>query len=161
MRWEARLATAVALAAGGVAPAAGAPPSADDRVVAQLMGAYVAAWDRADAAAIAQAFAPDGDFINPGGTYAHGRAAVKAFYRAAFDRGYAQSHGSFTPRITRRLAPGVLAVDGEWSIEAAHNPDGSARPREAGLATAVLVRRGAGWAVALLREQASATRIAP
>ena len=144
----------VSLLLGG--NAAGAPTAAPEAIAAEAMQSYVAAWDRADARAIAAQFAPDGDFINPTGFYARGPAAVEAFYRAAFAQGSAGSVGRFELRGVQPLARDVIVVDGVWSIEGARDPDGRVRPPERGLATGVLVRGADGWRVALLREQASA-----
>src|SRR5207302_7517144 len=60
-----------------VSSAAAAPATAP--AVDVLQRGYVAAWDRADAPAIAAYFAPDGDFTNPTGFHAQGRADVAAF----------------------------------------------------------------------------------
>jgi len=136
--------------------------AADDpaRIAAdRIARAYVAAWDRADAAALGAQFAADGDFINPAGVYARGPGAVAGFYRTAFGAGYAGSRGAFRVALARRIAPDVVAIDGEWSIEGAHAPDGALRPREAGIATAILVRRQGAWKIGLLREQEGATKI--
>ena len=118
--------------------------------------AYLAAWNRADAHAIAAQFAPDGDFINPTGYYARGPAEVEAFYKSAFSRGYAGSVGGFTPKAIRSITRDAIAADGVWSIKGARGPDGKVQAPEGGLATAVLVRGRQGWRVALLREQSSA-----
>jgi uncharacterized protein (TIGR02246 family) len=142
-----------------IALPATAAPSGPDAAVHALLETYVRAWDRADARALGAQFAADGDFINPTGTYARGPAQVEAFYAAAFAAGYAGSRGAFRPVAVRDLAPGVIAVDGEWSIEGARGPDGAQRPTEAGIAAAVLVRRHGVWRIALLREQAGAQHI--
>jgi uncharacterized protein (TIGR02246 family) len=121
--------------------------------VEALRQGYVAAWDRADASAIADFFVPDGDFTNPTGFHAQGHANIAAFYAQAFAAGYAGSHGGLKLLRTRMVAPGVMLVDGEWSIRSARTPQGAARPGERGLATAVLVRTGGKWRIAALREQ--------
>lgn len=141
---------AVLVLAAVASSAAGAPASAP--AVDVLQRGYVEAWDCADAAAIAAYFAPDGDFTNPTGFHAQGRADIAAFYAQAFAAGYAGSHGGFKALRTRLVAPGVLLVDGEWSIRGAHTPQGG----EQGLATAVLVRTGDAWRIAALREQEAA-----
>lgn len=148
----------LAAAAFSPAAAAGAPPS-PPQVVESLMTAYVSAWNHADPHALAGAFAADGDFVNPTGYLAKGPAQIEGFYREAFARGYAGSHAQFTTRLVRRLAPGVIAVDGEWSITGAHDAAGHAAPTEAGIATAVLVAGADGWRVTLLREQSSAEHL--
>jgi uncharacterized protein (TIGR02246 family) len=152
-----RLRLSAALAAGlALYGSASAAPSLPDSTVAETFKTYLAAWEQGDAHAIAAQFAPDGDFINPTGFYARGPAEVEAFYRAAFTRGYAGSVGGFVVKAVRLIAPGVVAVDGVWSIEGAHDPAGGVRPAERGLATGILVRRVEGWRIALLREQSSA-----
>jgi uncharacterized protein (TIGR02246 family) len=129
--------------------------AAADPAVEVLQQGYVRAWNRADAAAIAGFFSPDGDFTNPTGFHAEGRAHISAFYAQAFAMGYAGSQGSFKALRSRVVAPGVMVVDGEWSIRGAHTPEGGVRAAEQGLATAVLVRAGQGWQIVALREQGS------
>ncbi len=150
----------VALAAVAALAVAGAPgdKAPDPKGVAEeMLRAYLADWDRADAGALAAQFAPDGDFINPDGFYARGPAEVEAFYRSAFARGYAGRPATFTLKAARLIAPRVIAVDGVWSIAA--GADGRASPQERGLATVVLVRTPEGWRVAALREQSSASQL--
>ncbi|HEY8004611.1 MAG TPA: SgcJ/EcaC family oxidoreductase [Phenylobacterium sp.] len=147
---RAALASLALFAAGS--PAATAPASAA-AATAVLQQGYIGAWDRADPTAIAAFFAPDGDFTNPTGFHATGRAAIAAFYAQAFAAGYAGSHGGFKPLRARYVAPEVIVIDGEWSIRDAHTPQGAARPGEQGLATAILVRKAGAWRIAALREQ--------
>jgi uncharacterized protein (TIGR02246 family) len=142
------LAALVLLTAAAPAVAA-SPPSA----VALLQEGYVAAWDRADAQAISRFFATDGDFTNPTGFHAKGRAKIAAFYARAFSAGYAGSEGRFELDRAHAVAPGVMVVDGRFSIQGARTPDGAPRPREVGAATAVLVRTAGTWRIAALREQ--------
>jgi uncharacterized protein (TIGR02246 family) len=133
-------------------PAAARPADQPETAAQVLRQGYVAAWDRADPQAIAAFFAADGDFINPTGFHAEGRAAIAAFYAQAFAAGYAGSRGGFAPSRVRAVRPDVVVVDGEWSIEGARTPDGQPRPREHGVATAVLRRDPDGWRVVALRE---------
>jgi uncharacterized protein (TIGR02246 family) len=148
-----RLRTSLAvLALAAAASLAAAAPAMDPAAEALRQG-YVAAWDRADASAIADFFAPDGDFTNPTGFHAQGRADIAAFYAQAFAAGYVGSHGGLKLLRARVVAPGVMVVDGEWSIRGARTPQGGERPGEQGLATAVLVRTGDAWRIAALREQ--------
>ncbi|HEY2356165.1 MAG TPA: SgcJ/EcaC family oxidoreductase [Phenylobacterium sp.] len=144
-----------AFAALAVAAFAASTAAAPDPAAEVLQQGYVQAWNRADAASIAAFFAPDGDFTNPTGFHAQGRADIAAFYAQAFAMGYAGSQGGFETLRTRLVAPGVLVVDGQWSIRGARTPEGSARTPEQGLATAVLVREGRSWRIAALREQQS------
>jgi uncharacterized protein (TIGR02246 family) len=143
-----------------ISGAGGARAGDDPSAVAEAtMHEYISAWDRADARTLGAQFAADGDFINPTGYYARGPAAVEAFYRSAFARGYAGSHGGFEVKAVRALTADVMAVDGVWSIEGAPGADGKGRATERGLAAAVLVRKAGTWRIVLLREQSSAAAL--
>ncbi len=151
MRWRLGLLGLAAWAVIATAPHAAPDPA---RTAAEAMAqTYVAAWDRRDAQALGAQFAPDGDFINPAGAYVRGPEAVAAFYRSVFTGGYGDSHGAFRVVKARQLAPGVIAIDGEFTI------DRPGHPREAGLASAILVHGKAGWKLATLREQEGASAI--
>ena len=141
--------------------AAEAPVTTDAAALRQMTQGYIGAWKLADPELIASNFTIDGDFINPTGFHATGHAAIAAFYRQAFDAGYKGSDAGFTPRATRRIAPGVIVIDGEWYIAGAPDTEGKSRPAERGIATAVLIKTGAAWRIAALREQSSASKIAP
>lgn len=153
----AALLLSVQLAATG---AAAASPSADN-AAREVMKTYLAAWDRADARTLGSNYEADGDFIGPDGALAAGPAELEAFYADAFKRGYAGSRASFKLIKARWLASGVIAVDGEWEIAGARKPDGSAKPPEKGIATAILLEEHGAWRIGLLREQESAHRIKP
>jgi uncharacterized protein (TIGR02246 family) len=133
----------------------------ENAAVNEIGDGYIDAWKRSDPTLLASHFVRDGDFINPTGFHAVGRAAISQFYAQAFAAGYKGSDAAFTPRQSRQVAPGVVVIDGEWRIAGAHFPDGRPRPEEGGLATAVVVRTPAGWRIAALREQSSATKITP
>ncbi len=148
-----------ALVALGTGAASARPRPSDAAAVRQMMIGYIDAWKRADPKLIASNFMADGDFINPSGFHAAGHAAIAAFYAQAFAAGFKGSDAGFTARTTRQIAPGVMVIDGEWYITGAHELDGKPRADERGLATAVLVKTGAGWRIAVLREQSSASKI--
>lgn len=155
----AALAGLVALA---ISPfAAAAPASIEPAALATIQKGYIAAWNAADAKKISTNFIADGDFINPTGFHARGPTEIEAFYAQAFAAGYAHSKATFTPRVVRMIAPGVAAIDGEWTISGARKPTGQSIPDESGIANAIVVKTPRGWKVSLLREQSSATKITP
>ena len=139
----------------------GQPQTPLAAVVAQMQDGYIGAWKKADPTLIAANFTEDGDFINPTGFHATGREQIANFYARAFAAGYKGSDAGFTARAIRQIAPGVTVIDGEWYIAGAHDPDGRPIADEHGIATAVLVKQAAGWRVAVLREQSSASKILP
>lgn len=72
------LAVVLALAAGAAA-ARQAPPAVDKELRAEL-DKFAAAWNRADAKAMAALFTQDADVINPFGSSAQSRAGIEAFF---------------------------------------------------------------------------------
>lgn len=147
------LATAPALAAdndGSAQQEAGA-----------LLARFMTAWSASDPTVLSSLFAPDADFVNPWGTYARGRDAIKGFYAGAFSMGYAGSKGEGTLVSVRTLGDDVAVIDGRWRISGAKNQDGTARAEEKGILVAVIGKRGGDWQILALRESTSATDITP
>ena len=126
-----------------------------------LLAKFMNAWSASDATALSALFAPDADFINPWGTHAAGRDQIRAFYAGAFSMGYAGSKGEGELISARALNDGMAVIDGRWRITGAKNQDGSPRPDEKGILVAVIGRTGSEWRILALRENTSATDVAP
>ncbi|MEJ1967832.1 MAG: SgcJ/EcaC family oxidoreductase [Rhizomicrobium sp.] len=131
------------------------PAAASDEPSA-LLGRFMQAWSAADANAIAALFADDADFVSPDGYKACGRAAIAAFYAAAFARGYAGSHGAGEVAAMRPVAHELMLIDGRWCIDGARTESGDARPAQRGLLAALVRRTDGVWRIAALREAAGA-----
>ena len=118
-----------------------------------VMSRFVNAWDNADAASLAQQFEPKGRLVIPSGMEVTDRDAIRAFYTAAFDRGYKDSKGGAKIVRITPLARDVALIEGEWSIDGAKKPDGSPRERESGQFSAVVRKSPSGpWKIVVLRE---------
>lgn len=126
-----------------------------------LLTKFMAAWSASDANALSSLFATDADFVNPWGTYARGRDAIKTFYAGAFSMGYAGSKGEGALVSVRALSDNLAVIDGRWRISGAKNQDGTARTDEKGILVAVIGKRGDDWQILALRENTSATDITP
>lgn len=133
--------------------------STDPVPIADATQSFVAAWNRADAKGISESFAVDGSLVIPQGVMIQGRAGIEAFYRDVFSRGYQGSHAASSIKRIRNLREDVAVVDGEWSIEGAHDAGGNPREAERGIFFAVLVRSEGKWFITALREQTSATEV--
>jgi uncharacterized protein (TIGR02246 family) len=136
-----------------------ASPDAAEAAIRTLSQNYVDAWNRSDAEGLALLFVADGDLIIPSGIRASGRAAIRAFYASAFQRGYSGSRAGFSFVAMRTIRRGVIIVDGTWFIDNARTPAGAVAPREEGIATLVAVKTPGGWRVGAVREQTSASAI--
>jgi uncharacterized protein (TIGR02246 family) len=136
-----------------------AGPEVAEAAVRTLLQNYIDAWNRADAEGIASQFVADGDLVAPDGIRASGHPAIRAFYAAAFQRGYSGSRAGISVVALRAIRRDVIIVDGTWFIENARTPAGAVAPREEGVATLVAVKARDGWRVSAVREQTSATAI--
>lgn len=147
------------LCAASLPAAAGTPDAA--RAAADILPKFMQAWSHSDADGIAAFFAPDADFVSPWGTRATGRHEIAAFYKAAFENGFAGSKGEADIVAVRSLSPTLAIIDARWRIVNARMPDGTPRPDEKGILASVIAKTSAGWRIVALRENASATEIAP
>jgi len=139
---------------GSLEATAGATPAHDPGAVIKSV---LSAWGRADAHAIAAQYEPDGDFVSPTGDHAVGQGAIEAFYRAAFDAGYAGSAATATAAHVRPLPATFALIDGYWTIQ----PTAASKitEPESGLFFALLRwRDGQRW-ISALREQTSAKEL--
>jgi len=131
----------------------------DTSEIRSVVGAFADAWGRADAAAIASLFTPDGDLVIPTGLQVRGRTHLHDFYASAFAKGYAGSTTAADITRIRAIAPGVMVVDAAWSIIGAKLSPGKVNPPERGILAAVIVKSTGRWWIAALREQEGAAAI--
>jgi uncharacterized protein (TIGR02246 family) len=122
-----------------------------------IINNVLTAWGRADARAIADQYEPDGDFVSPTGDHAVGHEAIEAFYKAAFEAGYAGSAASATAAHVRALSAAFVLIDGNWTIQPTVASK-IAEP-EAGLFVALLHWHDGHWRISALREQTSAREL--
>jgi uncharacterized protein (TIGR02246 family) len=122
-----------------------------------LIDNVLSAWGRSDARAIAAQYEPDGDFISPTGDHARGHDAIEAFYRAAFEAGYAGSVATAEVVHVRRVSATFALIDGYWTIQ----PTAASKivVPESGLFFALVHWHDGHWWIAALREQTSARKL--
>jgi uncharacterized protein (TIGR02246 family) len=104
------------------------------------------AWNRHDAKAMSEFFAPDGDLMNPRGRTAKGRGEIEALYRedhAGFMRNSVMKITG-APSI-RFVEPEVAFVDSDVEVSGALNPDGSAAPTQKAHVARLMKKSGGKW----------------
>jgi uncharacterized protein (TIGR02246 family) len=141
----------------GAPYAQGSATAHSDQGIVAIVDHVLDAWGHSDAARIAAAYEPTGDFVSPTGDHATGRAQIQAFYTSAFAAGYAGSVATARIIHLRHITSRVAIVDGVWDIQP--TPNAKITRAELGIFSAVLVYNSAKWRIAALREQSSAREL--
>lgn len=131
----------------GAAPrASAAPPDPRQAAITQTAQAFVDAFRRADAKAVAAFWAPDGDFIDMDGRVLSGRQAIEDDFAAFFKESPGLQVRIEVASI-RFLTPDIAIEDGTTSMLTS---DGSVPSRAR--YTNVLVNKDGKWLLASVRE---------
>jgi uncharacterized protein (TIGR02246 family) len=129
----------LALAQGSVAGDKADP--ADEKALQEQNEAFVAAFNRGDIKAVAEAYAPDADFLSAQGQRVKGRDALEKYFAKGFagSKGLTLKHSDSSIRF---LKPDVAIADGTWEITG--RPEGN--PAR-GYYTAILMKRDGQWLI--------------
>jgi uncharacterized protein (TIGR02246 family) len=112
---------------------------------------YMDSWNTHDVHAVAMTYTEDCDFVNNFGALTHGRAGMEATFGPFMSGAYSATHQTGTVRSIRFLKPDVAAVDVDWEMTGAKNPDGSIRPTRKGLHSLVMTKQSDGpWLIAIM-----------
>lgn len=112
---------------------------------------YMDSWNTHDVHAVAMTYTEDCDFVNNFGTLTHGRAGMEATFGPFMSGAYRATHQTGTVRSIRFLKPDVAALDVDWEMTGAKNPDGSTRPTRKGIHSLVMTKQGDGsWLIAIM-----------
>jgi uncharacterized protein (TIGR02246 family) len=103
-----------------------------ERLVAEL----AAAWNAADSAAFAAAFADDADFVNVYGMHARGRTMIAAGHQFIFTTIYKDSKVQYVVDSVRELARGIALVHVSATLDVPAGPmSGTRKATWTGVAT--------------------------
>lgn len=116
-----------------------------DRIARDIAARLEDAWNAADAAAFAQAFAADADFVDIRGEHHRGRQAIEAGHAGIFASVYRGSRIRYRVTDARPLANGVILVHSTGELDA---PSGPMAGTHRAVQTLVLVRDGSEWRIA-------------
>lgn len=112
---------------------------------------YMDAWNTHDVHAVAMTYTEDCDFVNNFGTLTHGRAQMEATFGPFMSGPYSNTVQTGHIRTIRYLKPDVAAVDVDWEMTGAKNPDGSIRPTRKGIHSLILMKQSDGsWQIAMM-----------
>jgi uncharacterized protein (TIGR02246 family) len=112
---------------------------------------YMDSWNTHDVHAVAMTYTEDCDFVNNFGALTHGRAGMEATFGPFMSGPYSATHQMGTVRSIRFLKPDVAALDVDWEMTGAKNPDGSTRPTRKGIHSLVMTKQDDGsWLIAIM-----------
>jgi uncharacterized protein (TIGR02246 family) len=141
-RWRVRTAAATFLVTLAlVSPAAAADTASLEAIEAEFAGA----WAAHDAARMASFWAEDGDFMNPFGRFARGRAELEALFAEEQRSVMRASTYHFKLDSHRVLAPDVVVTDWTNEIRGMVAPGGEPLPPFTHHVTTVFVKRDGRW----------------
>jgi len=144
--------------------AAAAPQDADRAAIAKAIQSYMDLWNTHDIHSVAMLYAEDCDFINNFGDVTHGRDAFEKTFSAFMAGPYSATTQSGTIRSIRFLKPDVAAVDVDWEMTGAKNPDGTVRPTRKGIHSLIMTKQSNGsWLITIMHvhEFTATPRITP
>jgi uncharacterized protein (TIGR02246 family) len=166
MKWSCQVLCVAILVCGvGCIPiAAAAQQEADRAAIAKAIQNYMDSWNTHDVHAVALLYAVDCDFVNNFGDVTHGRDGMEKTFGPFMTGPYSATVQTGTIRSIRFLKPDVAAVDVDWQMTGAKNPDGSPRPTRKGIHSLIMTRQADGtWLITVMHvhEFTNTPRIAP
>ena len=119
--------------------------SGGERIVSDLVRELEEAWNAADGAGFARAFAEDADFVNIRGEHLRTREVIAKGHQAIFNTVYKGSVVRYQVAGVREIAPAVLLAHVKATLKA---PTGPLAGEHSSLFTLVLVQDHDTWSIA-------------
>lgn len=116
--------------------------------IRKLYAQYTAAWNRHDPSAMAEFWTIDGDYMEPDGRHAKGRAEVEKLFTQEHQSVFKDSTLSLTIETVWFITQDVAMVDGKYDLSGVRDLEGQQLPTRKGHLTAILLREDDTWRVA-------------
>jgi uncharacterized protein (TIGR02246 family) len=117
----------------------------NERIVSEIVSKLEKAWNAADVAGFAQAFAEDADFVNIRADHFHTRAVIAQGHQNIFDTIYKGSVVRYQMASVREISPKVLLAHVKATLKV---PTGPLAGEIDALYSLVLVQNGNDWHIA-------------
>ena len=117
----------------------------DERMVSEIVSKLEKAWNAADGAGFAQAFAEDADFVNIRADHFRTRAVIAQGHQGIFDTIYKGSVVRYQLASVREISPKVLLAHVKATLKV---PTGPMAGEMDALYSLVLVHNGNNWHIA-------------
>ena len=119
--------------------------SSNERMVSEIVSKLEKAWNAADGAGFAQAFAEDADFVNIRADHFRTRAVIAQGHQSIFDTIYKGSVVRYQMASVREISPKVLLAHVKATLKV---PTGPMAGEIDALYSLVLVENGNDWHIA-------------
>lgn len=120
----------------------------NEDAIRKLYAQYTVAWNQHDPKAMAAFWTLDGDYIEPDGHQAKGRADVEKLFTKEQQTVFKDSTLSLTIETVWFITENVALVDGKYDLSGVRDLAGERLPTRKGHLTAVLMREDGPWKVA-------------
>ncbi|QIN28899.1 SgcJ/EcaC family oxidoreductase [Brevibacterium luteolum] len=110
-----------------------------------VVGRWEAAWNSADAEALASLFADDADFVNVVGLWWHNRTRIREAHAYGFATIFPGSTIVVGPPRVRMLGERGATVHSRWKLRGQVSPSGDSADEREGIFIFVLENREYGW----------------
>lgn len=110
-----------------------------------IVAGWQDAWNLADAAALAELFAEDAEFVNVVGLWWHDRKNIYTAHAFGFTHIFPDSRISMDEPRTRLIGADAAVVQSKWHLTGQVTPTGEPAGDRFGIFTFVLERRAEGW----------------
>jgi uncharacterized protein (TIGR02246 family) len=119
--------------------------AADERALDERLEAFVVAYNKADAPAVAAFYAPDADYLNVSGEMSKGRAEIEKMFASFFAQNK-EARGKVSITSRRLIKPDMVIEDGTWELTGV----GQGVPAK-GRYTSISIKHDDKWAVVCSR----------
>jgi uncharacterized protein (TIGR02246 family) len=121
---------------------------ANEAEIRKLYARYTEAWNRHDPKAMAEFWTIDGDYMEPDGRHAKGRADVEKLFTQEQQTVFKKSTLALTIETVWFVTENVAMVDGKYDLSGVVDQEGKQLPVRTGHLTAILLREDGTWRVA-------------
>lgn len=120
----------------------------NEKTIRELYADYTAAWNRHDPKAMASFWAIDGDYMEPDGRHAKGRADVEKLFTLEQQTVFKDSKLALLIETVFFVSHDVALVDGKYDLVGVRDVEGKEIAARQGHLTALLMREDGTWKVA-------------
>ena len=121
--------------------------TSDEQAVRHIETMWDEAWNRHDAAGLAELLVEDVDFVNVTGAWFKGRAQFKERMAKTHQGIFKNSQRRTLETRVKFLSPEIAVVHARWEMSGLSSPDGSSLKPWQGIITRVVKKWGDTWKV--------------